>query len=60
MIFPIEILPEQSIQEIIFSRKIDSFDLSLKISNLFNKDYELIQDYPMPGRALHGTIAKTI
>ena len=60
VIFPIEILPEQSIQEIIFSRKIDSFDLSLKISNLFNKDYELIQDYPMPGRALHGTIAKTI
>lgn len=60
VVFPVQILPEQFIQELIFSRKIDSYDLSLKISNLFNKDYELIQDYPMPRRALHGTITKTI
>ena len=26
--------------------------VSLKISNLFDKQYELIQDFPMPGRTI--------
>jgi len=60
VIFPTKILPEQIIPELILSREIRSFDVSLKIVNIFNKKYELIQDYPMPGRCLYGTLTKTI
>ena len=28
----------------------DSNKVSLKVSNIFDVEYELIQDYPMPGR----------
>ena len=60
VIFPIEVLPEQNIPDLVLSRKIGSLDISIRISNLFNKKYELIQDYPMPGRSLHGKLTKTI
>ena len=60
VIFPIEVLPEQIIPEMVLSRKIGSLGVSVRISNLFNKKYELIQDYPMPRRVLHGTLTKTI
>tara|TARA_B100002051_G_C16739729_1_gene643478 strand:+ start:1310 stop:3451 length:2142 start_codon:yes stop_codon:yes gene_type:complete len=60
VVFPIEVLPEQIIPDLVLSRKIGSLDLSIKISNLINKKYELIQDYPMPGRAFHGKLTKSI
>ena len=50
----------QVIPEIVLSRKFNTLDLSVRISNLFNKKYELIQDYPMPGRVLNGKITKSL
>jgi len=32
--------------------KFEKMDLSIKISNIFDTDYVLIQDYPMPGRVI--------
>ena len=60
IIFPIEKLPMQVIPELVLSRKFNTIDFSIRISNLFNKKYELIQDYPMPGRVLNGRITKSI
>ena len=60
IIFPIETLPAQAIPEMIVSRKINSYKVSLKISNLLGTKYALIQDYPMPGRTWHGTITKSL
>ena len=60
IIFPIKKLPMQVIPEIVLSRKFNTLDLSVRISNLFNKKYELIQDYPMPGRVLNGKITKSL
>jgi len=32
--------------------KLDDMDLSIKVSNIFDVQYELIQNYPMPGRTI--------
>ena len=32
--------------------KFYDMDLSIKVSNIFDVDYELIQNYPMPGRTI--------
>ena len=60
VIFPIDVLPGKIIPELILSKKLNSFKVSFKISNLLNTSYELIQDYPMPGRSVHGTLTRTL
>ena len=37
----------------------DSDKISFKISNLFDKQYELIQDFPMPGRTFSIMLERT-
>jgi len=60
IIFPIETLPAQAIPEIILSKQIKSYKASLKIANLLDSEYALIQDYPMPGRTWHATLTKSL
>ena len=58
--FPIRELPERIIPELILSREVNGFTGSLHITNLIDTKYELIQDFPMPGRAWQFTLTKTI
>ena len=52
--FPIEQLDSLVLFNYVGSYKLNNKDkISLKISNLFDKQYELIQDFPMPGRTLN-------
>ena len=50
--------PIEQLDSLILFNYIGTYELnnnhkvSLKISNLFNKQYELIQDFPMPGRTI--------
>ena len=60
IIFPIHKLPERIISEIILSKEMETYTASLRISNVFDTPYELIQDYPMPGRTWQFTLTKTI
>ena len=49
--FPIEQLDSLILFNFISSYEFSDNDkISFKISNLFDKEYELIQDFPMPGR----------
>ena len=57
---PEETLPERIIPELILSREVNEFKGSLHITNLFDTKYELIQDFPMPGRAWQFTLTKTL
>ena len=51
--FPIEQLDSLILFNYIGSYELkNSNKISLKISNLFDKEYELIQDFPMPGRTI--------
>ena len=59
-IMPKETLPERIIPELILSREINYFTWSMHITNLFDTKYELIQDFPMPGRTWQFTLTKTI
>ena len=58
--FPIQELPERIIPELILSREVNRFTGTLHITNLFDTDYELIQDFPMPRQAWKFTITKTL
>ena len=60
VIFPLETLPEKIITDLSVSVTIMDYDFSLKIKNLFNENYSLIQHYPMPRRNFEFTINKTI
>ena len=60
MNFPIRELPKRLILETIISHSIKSFKYTFHISNLLDTRYELIQDYPMPGRNYKLTLTKTI
>ena len=51
--FPIEQLDSLTLFNYIGTYELNNNDkVSLKISNLFDKQYELIQDFPMPGRTI--------
>ena len=60
IVFPIRKLPARMIPEIIISREMSSFKGSLRISNLLDTQYELIQDFLMPGRTWQFTLTKTV
>ena len=58
--YPIRELPGRIIPELILSREVNRFTGTLHITNLFDTDYELIQDFPMPRQAWKFTITKTL
>ena len=60
VIFPLETLPETFISDFSISKIILDYDISLKVKNLFDNDYVLIQHYPMPGRNFEMSITKAI
>jgi len=60
VLFPLEELPKTIITDFSITRTIKEFDCSLKIKNLFNEDYVLIQHYPMPGRNIEFSMTKPI
>ena len=60
IVFPLRKLPTTIISDLILSREIGMYRGSLRISNLFHMEYELIQDFPMPGRAWQFTLTKTL
>jgi outer membrane cobalamin receptor len=60
IIFPLRTLPTTMISDLILSREIGMYKGSLRISNLFDTQYELIQGFPMPGCAWKLTLTKTL
>ena len=57
---PERTLPEKIVPEIILSKKVNDYNGSMHITNLFDTEYELIQDFPMPGRSWQITLTKTL
>ncbi|MBJ11600.1 MAG: hypothetical protein CMG62_00775 [Candidatus Marinimicrobia bacterium] len=60
VIFPLMELPETIITDLNISKKVMNYDLSVKIKNITDKKYVLIQHYPMPGRNFEISINKII
>ena len=58
--FPIETIPEISLFNLNVSKKFLKIEMALNINNIFNKDYVLIQNYPMPGRNWQINLSKII
>ena len=58
--FPIETIPEVSLFNLNVSKKFLKIEIALNINNIFNKDYVLIQNYPMPGRTWQINLSKII
>lgn len=58
--FPIKKLSGRTIPELILSRKFKGFSGFFHITNLFDTQYELIQDFPMPGRTWQVSLTKKI
>ena len=50
--FPVNQLEGLMLVDYVAMFKFETMDLSLKIKNIFDVEYELIQDYPMPGRMI--------
>ena len=50
VVFPTKWLASRFLAEATVSYRFSSLDVSLKVENLLNTDYQLIQNYPMPGR----------
>tara|TARA_Y100000588_G_scaffold192898_1_gene206903 strand:- start:7398 stop:9521 length:2124 start_codon:yes stop_codon:yes gene_type:complete len=60
VIFPLETLPATIITDVSLSKTILEYDLTIKVKNLFDRQYVLIQHYPMPGRNFEISINKAI
>ena len=58
--FPVKVLPQIIIPDLIISKKTTLFNYKIKVANIFNQKYELIQNYTMPSRTYKITINKTI
>jgi len=50
--FPVSQLDALLLADYVALFKFDDMDLSIKVSNIFDVQYELIQNYPMPGRTI--------
>ena len=50
--FPVNQLDGLLLADYVAMFKFKTMDFSLKIANIFDVEYELIQDYPMPGRMI--------
>ncbi|MFC1581570.1 TonB-dependent receptor domain-containing protein [Candidatus Neomarinimicrobiota bacterium] len=48
--FPLKWLPATFVVDAILKQSIGSIEINLKIQNIFNREYQIIQDFPMPGR----------
>jgi outer membrane cobalamin receptor len=48
--FPLKWLPEKFIVDAVLKHSIGSMEINLKVQNLFDAEYQVIQDFPMPGR----------
>ena len=60
VIFPLEELPKTIITSASISKSINDYDLTLKIKNLFDTKYVMIQHYPMPERNFQISITKRV
>ena len=60
VIFPLETLPETFISDFSITKTFTDYDVSIKVKNLFDNSYVLIQHYPMPGRNFEMSITKSI
>ena len=60
VIFPLETLPETFISDFSITKTFTDYDVSIKVKNLFDNNYVLIQHYPMPGRNFEMSITKSI
>ena len=58
--FPIRELPGRVITEFSISKEINNFRTAIHCSNIFDVQYELIQDYPMPGFNWQLTLTKNL
>ena len=58
--FPIETIPEILLFDLKASKTFSNIEIALYINNIFNKDYVLIQNYPMPGRTWQINLTKII
>mgnify|MGYP003306790459 FL=1 len=58
--FPVETIPEISLFDLQVSKRISNIEIALNINNIFNKDYVLIQNYPMPGKTWQINLSKII
>ena len=58
--FPIKVLPQIILPDLIISKKTKLFNYKIKVTNIFNQEYELIQNYTMPTQTYKITINKTI
>ena len=58
--FPIRELPGRVITEFSISKEMNDFRTSINCSNIFDVQYELIQDYPMPGFNWQLTLTKNL
>ena len=50
--FPVNQLDALLLADYVALFKFDDMDLSIKVSNIFDVEYQLIQNYPMPGRTI--------
>ncbi len=50
VVFPLQWLPPRFLAHANLSYRFNPIEIFLKVENLFNADYQLIQNYPMPGR----------
>ena len=60
VLFPLMELPETIITELNISKRFKNFDLAVKVKNITDQRYVLIQHYPMPGRNFEFSINKII
>ena len=60
VIFPLDTLPETFISDFSVTKTFTDYDVSIKVKNLFDNNYVLIQHYPMPGRNFEVSITKSI
>ena len=60
VLFPLMELPETIITELNISKRFKNIDLAVKVKNITDQRYVLIQHYPMPGRNFEFSMNKNI
>ena len=58
--FPIKNIPETIIFDLQLTKRINSYKITGIIRNILNKEYVLIQHYPMPGRTWQLNFSKQL
>ena len=60
VVFPLMWLPSRFLANANLSYRFRSIEFSMKVENIFDADYELIQNYPMQGRTWMLTLSSKI